>query len=100
MLVVDSDCCVSIEEIFNMQVFVQKFLRLFSDQGEWETSVKKKKNRQPTTKSESAVNNRDNEQEEWVQERELVPERERTRTRGGGPPRMRGRGSLDNRGCM
>jgi len=67
-------------------------------QGEWETSVKKKKNRQPSTKSESVVNNRDNEQDEWVQEREVVPERERTRTRGGGPPRLRGRGSLDNRG--
>lgn len=68
-------------------------------QGEWETSVKKKKNRQPsTTKSDSAVNNRDAEQEDWTQEREPNPERERTRVRGGGPPRMRGRGSLDNRG--
>ncbi|XP_021931150.1 protein lingerer isoform X4 [Zootermopsis nevadensis] len=67
-------------------------------QGEWETLVKKKKNRQPSTKSESTVNNQDLEQEEWAQEREVNPERERTRARGGGPPRMRGRGSLDNRG--
>ncbi|XP_021931148.1 protein lingerer isoform X2 [Zootermopsis nevadensis] len=66
-------------------------------QGEWETLVKKKKNRQPSTKSESTVNNQDLEQEEWAQEREVNPERERTRARGGGPPRMRGRGSLDNR---
>ena len=62
--------------------------------------MKKKKNRQPsTTKSDTAVNNRDAEQEDWGQEREPNPERERTRVRGGGPPRMRGRGSLDNRGC-
>lgn len=67
--------------------------------GEWETSVKKKKNRQPsTTKSETVANNRDTEQEDWGLERETNTERERSRTRGGGPPRMRGRGSLDNRG--
>nr|CAD7569214.1 unnamed protein product [Timema californicum] len=60
-------------------------------QGEWETSVKKKKNRQPsTTKCESSVNNLEVEQEDWAQDR--------GRTRGGGPPRMRGRGGLDNRG--
>ncbi|XP_063238119.1 protein lingerer isoform X3 [Bacillus rossius redtenbacheri] len=68
-------------------------------QGEWETSVKKKKIRQPSTaKSESPGNNRDTDQEDWSVERETNPERERSRTRGGGPPRMRGRGSLDNRG--
>nr|CAD7196532.1 unnamed protein product [Timema douglasi] len=68
-------------------------------QGEWETSVKKKKNRQPsTTKCESSVNNLEAEQDDWAQDRGGNSDRDRSRTRGGGPPRMRGRGGLDNRG--
>ncbi|KAK7867696.1 hypothetical protein R5R35_011563 [Gryllus longicercus] len=67
--------------------------------GEWETSGKKKKNRQTNTpKSETVQNNRDTEQEDWDAGQGFNTDRERSRNRGGGPPRMRGRGSLDNRG--
>jgi hypothetical protein len=63
--------------------------------------VKKKKSRQPApggTKSDIVAIMPE---EEWGDSEPAVvnPERERSRTRGGGPPRMRGRGSLDNRGC-
>ncbi|XP_046996381.1 protein lingerer isoform X3 [Schistocerca americana] len=57
----------------------------------WETTSKKKKNRQPSAaKTEATVNNRDTEQEEWDREGGAVQERDRSRIRGGGPPRMRG----------
>lgn len=70
--------------------------------GAWETSGKKKKNRQPSTsKSGDASNNRsgaDGEIEDGESPSPAVnPERERSRNRGGGPPRLRGRGGNDNR---
>lgn len=81
---------------------------------EWSTSVvKKKKNRTAsTTKSETVVNNHvGGEAEDWDSPGDTGTvtagghgrgqsqnDRERPRQRGSGPPRMRGRGSLDNRG--
>ncbi|CAB3374253.1 Hypothetical predicted protein [Cloeon dipterum] len=70
-----------------------------SGTGEWETSGKKKKTRNQAgavsssrgEKSEGATRDRSEPGESTV-------DRERSRTRGGGPPRMRGRGSSDSRG--
>jgi hypothetical protein len=63
------------------------------------TSGNKKKNRHPgatvsSTRGEKSDNNRDR-----SEPGETGPDRERSRTRGGGPPRMRGRGPSDSRGC-
>lgn len=66
-------------------------------QGEWVvTSGNKKKNRQsgavvPSSREKGGDNNRDRSEPG-------ESDRERSRTRGG-PPRMRGRGSSDSRGC-
>ncbi|XP_065351346.1 protein lingerer isoform X4 [Cloeon dipterum] len=70
-----------------------------SGTGEWETSGKKKKTRNQAgavsssrgEKSEGAARDRSEPGDSTV-------DRERSRTRGGGPPRMRGRGSSDSRG--
>lgn len=80
-------------------------------QNEWLTSViKKKKNRtNSTNKAEVAANNHvsgSGEGEDWDQPQGEVNTsapggrgRERARQRGSGPPRMRGRGSMESRGC-
>lgn len=72
---------------------------LFTCFQDWK--IKKKKNRQPNAaKTETVVNNRDAEQEDWGQDREPNQDRERSRIRGNGPPRMRGgRNSLDTKRC-
>lgn len=68
-------------------------------QGEWETSGKKKKNRQPTgAKSNEVANNRTGGEGDGEEGETPVPaantEREKPRNRGG-PPRLRGRGGND-----
>lgn len=54
------------------------------------TSVKKKKNRQASTNKTETT---ENATEDWeTPPANTTNEREKNRTRGGGPPRMRGRG--------
>ncbi|KAF4528213.1 hypothetical protein B566_EDAN016834, partial [Ephemera danica] len=69
-------------------------------QGEWVTSGTKKKNRHPgATVSSTRGEKSDNNNRDRSEPGETGgPDRERSRTRGGGPPRMRGRGSSDSRG--
>lgn len=79
--------------------------------GEWETSSKKKKNRQPSAnpKSDSGaprgISSADVDGENWDDETPTKPatqtDTQRTRSQrggGSGAPRMRGRGAQDNRG--
>lgn len=62
-------------------------------QGSWETSVKKRKSRQPSTSKPEVVNDRsagDIEMEtNDISQQVVSSDRERSRPRGGGPPRMR-----------
>lgn len=62
-----------------------------SSEQDWVTSVKKKKNRQASTnKTES---NTENPADEWdTPPANTTNDRDKSRTRGSGPPRMRGRG--------
>ncbi|XP_034245578.1 protein lingerer isoform X1 [Thrips palmi] len=79
--------------------------------GEWETSSKKKKNRQPSANSKSdsgaprGISSADVDGENWDDETPTKPvtqaDTQRTRNQrggGSGAPRMRGRGAQDNRG--
>ncbi|KAK6642787.1 hypothetical protein RUM43_004289 [Polyplax serrata] len=70
-------------------------------QGEWETSGKKKKNRQTNNMKGGDGTNNKSAAEDGIEEESPVPaanaERERSRNRGGGPPRLRGRGGNENR---
>ncbi|EEB12834.1 lingerer, putative [Pediculus humanus corporis] len=70
-------------------------------QGEWETSGKKKKNRQTNNMKNADATNNKNAGEDDLEEETPAPatntERERSRNRGGGPPRLRGRGGNENR---
>lgn len=82
--------------------------------GAWETSVKKKRNRQPSANSKPdaaatrGISSTDVDSENWEDETPSKPAapadtQQRSRSQrgggsGGGPPRMRGRGAQDNRG--
>lgn len=82
-------------------------------QAEWETSSKKKKNRQPNSNSKPdssaprGISSADVDSENWEDDAPSKPvvstdtqQRPRTQRGGSGAPRMRGgRGAQDNRGC-
>ncbi|KAF5282550.1 hypothetical protein FQA39_LY04957 [Lamprigera yunnana] len=84
------ECDYNVEHAINM---------LFENmvEGEWETSSKKKKNRQASTskvESEEAAP-----VDEWNENPEQTNEKEKPRNKsGGGPPRLHGRHN-DSRGC-
>lgn len=95
----------------SVRMIVSSVFILF--QGEWETSSKKKKNRQPSANSKSdsgaprGISSADVDGENWDDETPTKPatqaDTQRTRNQrggGSGAPRMRGRGAQDNRGCM